>query len=149
MTGNVHVTGGLITNTGGITKKTYSHTNTITSGTAPYIDIVFSNHSFSAKIVAQLIESDDEISTLMLDVTGGKRGGASQSSLNIALGALSIFGDTTSNPWSKTVSATATTITITPSTNLAVSGNYHIFIEYISPHSDGKVSSIGGTSLGY
>src|SRR6056300_428696 len=144
-----YVTGGLVTNTGGVTKKTYSQTGTITTGTAPNINIVFSDHAFSAKITAQLIESDIEISTLMIDVTGGRRGGASTSTLNIAKGPLSIFGDATLNPWSTTVGATATTLTITPSTNLDGTGYYNIFVEYISGDAAGSVSTIGGTSTGY
>jgi hypothetical protein len=146
---NVFIAGGLVTNTGGVTKKTYSHTGTITPGTAPGIAIVFSDHAFSAKITAQLIETDIEISTLMIDVTGGRRGGASTSTLNIAKGPLSIFGDATSNPWSTTVGATATTVTITPSTNLVGTGYYNIFVEYVSADAGGSVSTIGGTSTGY
>ena len=144
-----YITGGLVTNTGGVTKKTYSQTGTITTGTAPNIDIVFSDHAFSAKITAQLIESDIEISTLNIDVTGGRRGGASTSTLNIAKGPLSIFGDATSNPWSTTVGATTTTVTLTPSTNLDGEGHYNIFVEYISGDAAGSVSTIGGTSTGY
>jgi hypothetical protein len=146
---NVFIAGGLVTNTGGVTKKTYSLTGTITAGSAPGIDIVFSDHAFSAKITAQLIESDIEISTLMIDVTGGRRGGASTSTLNIAKGPLSIFGDATSNPWSTTVGATATTVTITPSTNLDGLGYYNIFVEYVSGDSGGSVTTISGTSTGY
>ncbi|ADQ90999.1 hypothetical protein MpV1_076 [Micromonas sp. RCC1109 virus MpV1] len=146
---NVFIAGGLVTNTGGVTKKTYSQTGTITTGTAPNIDIVFSDHAFSAKITAQLIESDIEISTLNIDVTGGRRGGASTSTLNIAKGPLSIFGDATSNPWSTTVGATTTTVTLTPSTNLDGEGHYNIFVEYISGDAAGSVSTIGGTSTGY
>jgi len=144
-----YVTGGLITNTGGVTKKTYSQTGTITTGTTPNINIVFSDHAFSAKITAQLIESDIEISTLFIDVTGGRRGGASTSTLNITKGPLSIFGHATSNPWSTTVGATTTTVTITPSTNLNGTGYYNIFVEYVSGDAGGSVSTIGGTSTGY
>jgi len=144
-----YVTGGLITNTGGVTKKTYSQTGTITTGTTPNINIVFSDHAFSAKITAQLIESDIEISTLFIDVTGGRRGGASTSTLNITKGPLSIFGHATSNPWSTTVGATTTIVTITPSTNLNGTGYYNIFVEYVSGDAGGSVSTIGGTSTGY
>jgi len=146
---NVYISGGLITNTAGVTKKTYSQTGTITTETTPGIAIVFSDHAFSAKITAQLIESDIEISTLFIDVTGGRRGGASTSTLNIAKGPLSIFGDATSNPWSTTVGATTTTVTLTPSTNLNGEGHYNIFVEYVSADTGGSVSTIGGTSTGY
>jgi hypothetical protein len=139
---NVFITGGLVTNTGGVTKKTYSYSGDITTATAPAIGIVFSDHAFSAKITAQLIESEIEISTLMIDVTGGRRGGASTSTLNIAKGPLSIFGDATSNPWSTTVGATATTVTITPSTALSGIGYYNIFVEYVSGDTGGNVDKI-------
>ena len=141
-----YISSGLITNTNGVAKKTYSKTGTITNGTTPGIAIVFSNHAFSARITAQLIESDEEISSLFIDVTGGKRGG-SVSALNIAKGQLSICGDTTSNPWSSTVGVTTSTVTITPSTNLDGEGHYNIFVEYVSV--DGSVLTIGGISTGY
>jgi hypothetical protein len=136
------VQGGTIINSDQVAKKTYSYTGTITSGTAPAIAFVFSNHAFSAKITAHLIESDIEISTLIIDVTGGRRGGASASTLNIAKGALSIFGDTTSNPWSSTVSTNTTTVTITPSTNLSGTGYYNLFVEYMSADSGGSLTKI-------
>lgn len=138
----LHVAGGTIINSDQVAKKTYSYTGTITSGTAPAIAFVFSNHTFSAKITAHLIESDIEISTLIIDVTGGRRGGASASTLNIAKGALSIFGDATSNPWSSTVSTDTTTVTITPSTNLSGTGYYNLFVEYISADSGGSLTKI-------
>ena len=136
------VQGGTIINSDGVAKKTYSYSGTITDGTAPAIAFVFSNHAFSAKITAHLIESDIEISTLIIDVTGGRRGGASASTLNIAKGALSIFGDATSNPWSSTVSTNTTTVTITPSTNLTGTGYYNLFIEYMSADSGGSLTKI-------
>jgi hypothetical protein len=143
-----YISGGLITNTSGVAKKTYSQTGTITSGASPGVVISFSNHAFSARITAQLIESDEEISSLFIDVTGGKRGG-STSALNIAKGQLSICGDVTSNPWSSTVGVTTTTVTITPSTNLDGEGHYNIFVEYISAETNGSVVSIGGVSTNY
>ena len=141
-TTKLHVAGGTIINSDQVAKKTYSYTGTITSGTAPAIAFVFSNHAFSAKITAHLIESDIEISTLIIDVTGGRRGGASESTLNIAKGALSIFGDATSNPWSSTVSTDTTTVTITPSTNLSGTGYYNLFIEYMSADSGGSLTKL-------
>jgi hypothetical protein len=73
-----YVTGGLITNTGQVTKKTYSFTGvlddlqTIADST---IKITFSAHVFYAKIVAHLIEGDDEVSTLSMECGGGHRTG--------------------------------------------------------------------------
>ena len=142
-TSNLYVTGGLITNTGQVSKKTYSYTGDIQTGTAPDISVVFSDHVFYAKVTAQLIESDIEISTLTIDLSGGRRGGASSSTLNIAKGPLVIFGDTTSKPWDTTVTTDTTTLTITPSSGLSSPGGYYnIFIEYMSSDSGGKVSEI-------
>ena len=145
----ITMTGGLVTNTGEVTKKTYSYKASITSGTKPNIPILFTNHAFSAKITAHLIESDVEMSALTLDVSGGRLGGATVSPLNIAKGALSIFGDATSNPWSSAVTTTATTVTLTPSANLDGTGYYRIFVEYVSGDTGGALSSINGVSTGY
>ena len=145
----ITMSGGLVTNTGGVTKKTYSYKASITAGTKPNIALVFTNHSFSAKITAHLIESDVEMSALTLDVSGGRLGGVTPSNLNIAKGALSVFGDATSNPWSSGVTTTATTVTLTPSANLTGTGQYRIFVEYVSGDTGGALSSIAGVSTGY
>src|SRR5210317_1443667 len=145
----ITMSGGLVTNTGGVTKKTYSYKASITAGTKPDIALVFTNHSFSAKITAHLIESDVEMSALTLDVSGGRLGGATASPLNIAKGALSVFGDATSNPWSSAVTTTATTVTLTPSANLDGTGYYRIFVEYVSGDTGGAHAAINGVSTGY
>lgn len=146
----VTVSGGLITNTAGVTKKTYSHKASISAGTGPAgIDIVFTNHSFSAKITAHLIESDEKISLLLFECVGGRLGGASPSTLPIAKGALAVTGDTSTNPWSSTVTTTATTVTLTPSAALSSAGQYTIFVEYVSGDTGGGISTIGGVNMGY
>src|SRR6056300_1149690 len=145
----ITMSGGLVTNTGGVTKKTYSYKASITTGTKPNIPILFTNHAFSAKITAHLIESDVEMSALTMDVSGGRLGGATASPLNIAKGALSIFGDATSNPWSSAVTTTATTVTLTPSANLDGTGYYRIFVEYVSGDTGGALAAINGVSMGY
>src|SRR5210317_2131673 len=145
----ITMSGGLVTNTGGVTKKTYSYKASITAGTKPNIVLVFTNHSFSAKITAHLIESDVEMSALTMDVSGGRLGGATASPLNIAKGALSVFGDATSNPWSSAVTTTATTVTLTPSANLDGTGYYRIFVEYVSGDTGGALAAINGVSTGY
>jgi hypothetical protein len=140
---NVYISGGLITNTAGVTKKTYSYTGayesaqTIANAT---LTITFSQHVFYAKIVAHLIESDDEVSTMSLEVGGGHRTGGTP--LTIAKGPQAIFGSASTNPWDSVVSTTATTIALKPTTDLASIGNYNVFIEYISAHADGRVVSI-------
>ena len=149
ITGNVYVgerayvTGGLITNTGQVTKKTYSFTGvldnlqTIANST---IKITFSAHVFYAKIVAHLIEGDDEVSTLSLECGGGHRTGGTP--LVIAKGPTSVFGNTSTNPWNIAVAVTTTTVALAPTTNMVGAGNYNVFIEYISAHADGAVTNI-------
>jgi hypothetical protein len=142
-TTNMYITDGLITNTGGVTKKTYSYAGvyvnaqTIANAT---LTITFSEHVFYAKIVAHLIEDDAEVSTLSLEVGGGHRTGGTP--LAIAKGPQAIFGSASTNPWDSAVTTTTTTVVLKPTTNLSGPGNYNIFIEYISAHPDGRVVSI-------
>ena len=142
-TTNMYITDGLITNTGGVTKKTYSYTGayvdaqTVANAT---LTITFSQHVFYAKIVAHLVEFDDEVSTLSLEVGGGHRTGGTP--LAIAKGPQAIFGSASTNPWDSTVTTTTTTVVLKPTTNLSGPGNYNIFVEYISAHPSGRVVSI-------
>jgi hypothetical protein len=120
--GNATIEGAIITNTGGVTKKTYSDKNTIASGisaAAAALTLTFTNHPFYAKIVAQLIDdTDNEVSTMLIDVAGGERGG-NVAPLPIALGPISIFGNASTNPWSSTVEVTQNTVVLTPSTGFS------------------------------
>lgn len=150
--GNTTIEGAIITNTGGVTKKTYSDKNTIASGTTAAgaaLTLTFTNHPFYAKIVAQLIDNDDnEVSTMLIDVAGGERGG-NDPPHDIALGPISIFGNASTNPWSSTVAVTQNTVVFTPSTGFTGEGNYSIFIEYISPETAGALTSINSVNFGY
>jgi len=151
--GNATIEGAIITNTGGVTKKTYSKKDTIASGisaAAAALTLTFTNHPFYAKIVAQLIDdTDNEVSTMLIDVAGGERGGDGAPQ-NIALGPISIFGNTSTNPWSSTVAVTQNTVVLTPSTGFSAGeGSYSIFIEYISPETAGALASINGVNFGY
>ena len=145
-TGNVYVEGGLITNTGGVTKKTYSHQGTYASGTSvpnAKLTLTFSQHAFYAKIVAQLLDNQDiEVSTMTLDIAGGERGGEVASTLDIAMGPMSIFGNTNNNPWSSSVAVDKTTVAFQPSITMAGTGNYNIFVEYISRNTAGELTSL-------
>jgi hypothetical protein len=139
---NVYVTGGLITNTGGVTKKTYSLSRTVTTGVTPLVDINFTSNIFYAKITAQLIDGDENLSTMILEVSGGRKSGETPTK-NIAVGTKNIFGDqTNTNPWSPTVTTTGNKITLTTSNALDAQDGYDIFIEYMSSNSDGSVVSI-------
>jgi cytoskeletal protein CcmA (bactofilin family) len=140
---NVYISGGLITNTAGVTKKTYSFTGALDSGQTianSTIKITFSAHVFYAKIVAHLIESDNEVSTLSMECGGGHRTGGTP--LTIAKGPTSVFGSASTNPWNSAVAATTTTVALAPTTDMAAAGNYNIFIEYISAHPSGAVTKI-------
>ena len=145
-TGNVYIEGGLITNTGGVTKKTYSHQGSYTTGTSVAeagLTLTFSRHAFYAKIVAQLLDNlDTEVSTMTLDIAGGERGGDAPP-LDIAMGPMSIFGNTNTNPWSSSVDVGLTTIAIQPSIDMTTpGGNYNIFVEYISRSTAGELTSL-------
>ena len=140
---NVFIAGGLVTNTGGVTKKTYSFTGALDSGqniANSTIKLTFTAHVFYAKVVAHLIESDNEVSTLSLECGGGHRSGGTP--LSVALSPVSVFGSASTNPWNSAVAATTTTIALAPTTNMAAAGNYNVFIEYISAHASGAVTKI-------
>ena len=128
----LHVAGGTIINSDGVAKKTYSYSGDLSSGQTianSTIKITFSNHVFYAKIVAHLVESDNEVSTFSLECGGGNWSGGTP--LAIAKGPQAIFGSASTNPWSSTVTTSATTVSIKPTTNMAVAGHYNIFIEYM------------------
>jgi hypothetical protein len=146
---NVYVTGGLITNTGGVTKKTYSYAGTFPAGTTDAqatLDIVFAAEVFSAKITAHLVEDDTEISVLSLDVGGGHKSGGT--SPIIFKGPLTIFGGTNDNPWSSTVTTSTTTTDVTVSIKptqaiqALITADYNIFVEYVSAASGGQLKQI-------
>jgi len=151
-----YVTGGLITNTGGVGKKTYSYSADLGSGAsianATYV-LDFTNHPFHSKVTAMLIESDDEISTMIFDVIGGKLGGGSNSAYVPALGQVSVINTSTmSTQWDPAI-ATAlagTTVTIKPGTTCTGVVRFNIFVEYLSHETAGQLESItnSATSVG-
>ena len=151
-----YVTGGLITNTGGFGKKTYSYSADLGSGAsvanATYV-LDFTNHAFHSKVTAMLIESDDEISTMTFDVIGGKIGGSGNSAYVPALGQINIISTSTMNtPWDSTIatSLTGTTVTIKPANACSGVVRFNIFVEYLSHETAGRLTSItnSGTSAG-
>ena len=130
------VTNGLVTNLGGLTKKTYGYSaGTITASTTPEINVVFDSQLFSAKITAHLVEPTSNISVLNLDVTGG-------TGRNIGKGFLNIIGDQNSKHWNSAINTTDTTVTLTPSVGLLSDGTYGVHVEYTSPLGTGGVTSI-------
>src|SRR6056300_771140 len=138
---NVYISGGLITNTAGVTRKTYAYSGTIAGAEQPHINVCFTNESFSAKIDAQLIEGDDEISTISLVCCGGNKGGTFPAS-DIQVGSVQVFGPASTNPWSSTVVGDKTTVALRPSAAIDTSGEYHIFVEYLTAKSAGAVANV-------
>lgn len=98
-----------------------------------------------------LIESDDEISTMIFDVIGGKLGGGSNSAYVPALGQVSVINTSTmSTRWDPAI-ATAldgTTVTIKPGTTCSGVVRFNIFVDYLSHETAGRLSTINtaGTS---
>jgi hypothetical protein len=78
---------------------------------------------------------------MTLDIAGGERGGDA-TPLAIAMGPMSIFGSTNTNPWSSGVTVTSTTTVIQPSFDITSTGNYNIFVEYISRSTAGELTSL-------
>jgi len=138
---NVYISGGLITNTAGVTKKTYAYSGTIGNTEQPQINVCFTNESFSAKIDAQLIEGDDEISTISLVCCGGNKAGTFPAS-DIQTGSVQVFGPASTNPWSVAVVTDKTTVALKPSGAIDTAGEYHIFVEYTTAKSAGAVANV-------
>ena len=142
----VYVTSGLVTNTGEVTKKTYSYSGSISTGEQPYINVNYTSNVFYSKISAQLVEGNEEVSTLILEVGGGHKTGTTPTT-NIAVGTKNIFGGTSTNPWNPAVITTGNRVSMRPMTTLDGQGDYHIFVEYTSPKSDGGVTTIDEDSI--
>jgi hypothetical protein len=139
---SVYVSGGLVTNTGQVTKKTYSFSNIIAAGGQPEINVYFSSNVFYSKITAQLNDLDDEVSTLVVECGGGSRLGTPK---NVAIGTKNIFGSVSTNPWSSTVGVGTDYVSFKPYTTIdnTEAGDYHVFVEYTSPDAIlGKVLKI-------
>ena len=138
---NVYISGGLITNTAGVTKKTYSYSGTIGDTEQPHINVCFTNHSFNAKVTAQLIEGDDEISVISFECCGGNKAGTFPASA-IQKGSVQVFGPASTNPWNVAVVTDQTTVALKPSAAIDTSGEYHIFVEYTTAKAAGAVANV-------
>ena len=142
MSNVVTVAGGLITNRDQVSKKTYAYSGTITAGDQPFINVNFTSEIFYSKISAQLVDGNEELSTAILEVSGGSKNGTTPTK-NISLGTMNIFGDPDNpNPWDENVITTGNRIALRPFGTLVNTGEYHLFIEYTSPTADGGVTTI-------
>ena len=146
--GNVYVSdvvtlaSGLVTNRDQVVKKTYAYSGTITAGDQPFINVNFTSNIFYSKISAQLVDGNEELSTMILEVSGGSKNGVTPTK-NISFGTKNVFGDELNpNPWDEDVIATGNRVALRPLGTLANNGEYHMFIEYTSPTADGGVTTI-------
>jgi hypothetical protein len=96
---------------------------------------------FCAKVTAQLLHGNEEVSTMIFNVQGGTRDG-SVSSLNLAPSAMTLFGHTNGYPWSPTMAVTPTKVIMEPSGAGTTNFGCDLFVEYTSSAPDGKLESI-------
>jgi len=135
------VTGGLVVNDGSYKCKHYAYSNVSVPIDFANVAMTFTSNVFHAKITAQLTHGNEEVSTMVLDVQGGTRDGTT-SSLNIATGTGSVFGNTNTKPWSGAVSTTPTKVILEPSATGTTAYGVDVYIEYKSSSSEGKLESI-------
>jgi hypothetical protein len=138
----VTIASGLVTNRDQVAKKTYAYSGTITAGDQPFINVHFTSNIFYSKISAQLVDGNEGLSTMILEVSGGSKNGETPTK-NITLGTKHIFGDElNTNPWDEDIITTGNHVAIRPLTTLGTNGEYHMFIEYTSPTTNGGVTTI-------
>jgi hypothetical protein len=142
----VTVASGLVVNKDYVAKKTYSYSGTITASAQPYINVNFTSNIFYSKISAQLVDGNEELSTMILEVSGGSKNGVTPTK-PISVGTKNIFGDSdNTNPWDVAVITTGNRIALRPSGAFDTNGEYHLFVEYTSANPDGRVTSIDENS---
>jgi hypothetical protein len=133
--------GGIVINKDAFACKHYSYSNVSVPTDFENVAMTFASNVFHAKITAQLTHGNEEVSTMTLDVQGGTRDGAT-SSLNIATGPGSVFGNTNTKPWNGTVSTTPTQVILEPSATGTTAYGVDLYVEYKSSAPDGKLESI-------
>jgi D-ribose pyranose/furanose isomerase RbsD len=133
--------GGIIINKDAYACKHYAYSNTSVPTDFSNVSMTFASNVFHAKITAQLTHGNEEVSTMILDVQGGTRDGTT-SSLNIASGPGSVFGNTNTKPWSGSVGTTPTSVILEPSDVGTTTYGIDLYVEYKSFAADGKLESI-------
>jgi len=133
--------GGIVTHNGGYACKRYSYSNVNIPTTFSNVGLTFASNVFYAKVTAQLLHGNEEVSTMLVDVQGGTRDGTT-SSLDIATGSSTVFGNTNTKPWSPTITKTPTMVILEPSDVGTTTYGCDLFIEYMSSAPDGKLESI-------
>ena len=129
----LEVGGGFISNSNEVACKRYSKTFTRTTQDSNDIQLRFNNNSFYAKIVA-ILRSDfnvNDMSTLVIEVQGGTRDGATPSE-NITMGNKSLFGGGNLHPWNPTVTTGKNGILFAPEVTSGRTYYYDLFVEVIT-----------------
>jgi hypothetical protein len=129
----LEVGGGFISNSNEVACKRYSKTFTRTNQESQDVQLRFNNNSFYAKIVA-ILRSDfnvNDMSTLVIEVQGGTRDGATPSE-NITMGNKSLFGGGNLHPWNPTVTTGKNGILFAPEVTSGRTYYYDLFVEVIT-----------------
>jgi cytoskeletal protein CcmA (bactofilin family) len=134
-------TGGIITNKDSYACKRYAYSNVSVPFGFSNVEMTFASNVFYAKVTAQLLHGNEEVSTLTFDAQGGTRNGA-ESSLDVAIGSKSLFGNTNTKPWSSVVATTPTKVILEPIGAGTQTYGIDLFVEYMSSAPDGKLNSI-------
>ena len=142
---SLHVNGGVITNSDAVACKKYSHTFSVGENVAKDIQLIFGPGAFYAKVIAMLRRTDGsvtkDINTMVLEVQGGSGDGVTESDLDVDVGPVTIFGNT-SYPWSTDVDTGTRGISIVPYNTLGTRiYSYDIHVELITACS-GKLVKI-------
>jgi hypothetical protein len=137
----LHVNGGIITNSDAFARKLYSYSEPTLAYNFSNVALTFASNAFSAKITAQLVHDDEELSTLVFYAQGGTRSGTT-STLNIATNSIQLFGNTNIKPWSPNITFTPTKVILEPSATGISDYSVDIFVEYLSSAATGKLETI-------
>jgi hypothetical protein len=132
-TAALEVGGSFISNSNEVACKRYSKTFTRTNQESQDVQLRFNNNSFYAKIVA-ILRSDfnvNDMSTLVIEVQGGTRDGATPSE-NITMGNKSLFGGGNLHPWNPTVTTGKNGILFAPEVTSGRTYYYDLFVEIIT-----------------
>jgi hypothetical protein len=132
-TSALEVGGSFISNSNEVACKRYSKTFTRTNQESQDVQLRFNNNSFYAKIVA-ILRSDfnvNDMSTLVIEVQGGTRDGATPSE-NITMGNKSLFGGGNLHPWNPTVTTGKNGILFAPEVTSGRTYYYDLFVEVIT-----------------
>jgi hypothetical protein len=138
-TSNITVSNGLVHNKQTVATKYYAYSGTMTNSN---IVMSFTSNVFYSKIVAQLTHNYDDVSTMVLEVAGGKQYGGGTFK-DIKVGTKNIFGWDNDYPWHDgNVHTTPTTVTIWPVGEGLVDYDYDISVEFKSSAPDAGLSNI-------